>query len=112
MVDRAADAQQLASAMGQLWERCRPEELERIHVLERAVAALMSGGLAESERRRAEGEAHKLAGSLGALGYPAGSSSASELERRFVRVPDPRDAPELSELVGSVRAAVESAGRD
>jgi HPt (histidine-containing phosphotransfer) domain-containing protein len=96
--------------MGQLWERRRPEELERIHVLERAVAALMSGELDEVERRRAEDEAHRLAGALGALGYPAGSSSARELERRFVRGPTPREAAELSRLVGSVRAVVESAG--
>jgi HPt (histidine-containing phosphotransfer) domain-containing protein len=101
----------MADPLGQLWDRVRPEELERIHVLERAVAALMAGGLAESERRRAQDEAHKLAGALGALGYPAGSSDAGELERRFVRGPDPREAPELSRLVVSLRTTVESAGR-
>lgn len=108
MADPPADTD---SALGQLWERRRPEELERIHVLERAVAALMAGELAETDRRRAEDEAHKLAGALGALGYPDGSSSASELERRFVRGPNPREATELTQLVDALRAAVESAGR-
>ncbi len=99
----------MASLMGQLWDGHRREEFERVHVLERAVAALTAGTLDDTARRAAEDEAHRLAGSLGALGSEAGVSSARELERRFVR-PAPREAAELSELVGSLRIALESAG--
>ena len=47
------------SAIGELWPLWKPQELERVAVLERAVAR--AGELTEPERRAAQDEAHKLA---------------------------------------------------
>src|SRR5690349_15431235 len=48
-----------------LWEQARPVALERVDVLDDAVAAVMVGALDEDLRARAQRESHKLAGSLG-----------------------------------------------
>ncbi|MDA0163767.1 hypothetical protein OM076_26085 [Solirubrobacter ginsenosidimutans] len=45
----------LGSAIGELWPLWRPQELERIAVLERAVRRL--GELTEADRREAQEEA-------------------------------------------------------
>lgn len=93
------------SAIGELWPLWKPQELERVAVLERAVAR--AGELTEPERRAAQDEAHKLAGALAALGRPEAANGARELERRFLIGPERGDLEGLTALVRSVRAALE-----
>ena len=73
-------AERRAAAMAAMWEEARPRIMERLAVLQAAASAAADGGLDLSARREAEGEAHKLAGSLGMFGYPDGTDVARELE--------------------------------
>ena len=93
------------SAIGELWPLWKPQELERVAVLERAVARV--GELSEPERRAAQDEAHKLAGALAALGRPEAANGARELERRFLVGPERADLEGLTALLLTVRTAVE-----
>ena len=76
MVHYAASA-----AIGALWTRFRASNIERLGVLEEAATALLEGGLDDDLRRRAEREAHRLAGSVGTFGFVEGSRLAREIER-------------------------------
>jgi CheY-like chemotaxis protein len=53
----------------------------RLAILERAIRAACAGTIDDAQRRAALREAHKLAGSLGMLGFPTGSDLALALER-------------------------------
>jgi HPt (histidine-containing phosphotransfer) domain-containing protein len=79
-------------------------------LIEHAVVAVGDGSLDELACRHAYEEAHRLAGSLAALGAAAGSESARALEARFLRFPPKTEGPELSTLVKTLRAALEAIG--
>lgn len=68
--------------------------LARMAVLEAAIAALEAGKLDENLRLNAERQAHKLVGSLGMFGLPAGSDLARQLEQAF-KEPIAPPAPSL-----------------
>lgn len=72
-----------------------------VATVEAAVTAMVSAGLDEDLRARAERDAHKLAGSLGMFGLPRGSEVAAELERSLGVAGGPAAAelPRLAELV-------------
>lgn len=74
---------------------------QRMATVEEAVTAMVSSGLDEDLRARAERDAHKLAGSLGMFGLPRGSELAAELERSLgvPGGPAPAEMPRLAELV-------------
>lgn len=74
---------------------------QRVATVEEAVTAMVSAGLDEELRARAERDAHKLAGSLGMFGLPRGSELAAELERSLGVADGPAAAelPRLAELV-------------
>lgn len=74
---------------------------QRVATVEAAVTAMVSAGLDEDLRARAERDAHKLAGSLGMFGLPRGSEVAAELERSLGAAGGPAAAelPRLAELV-------------
>ena len=55
----------LAAAAGEIWERYRGQILDRVGVIEKAAIAILEGTLQPEERREAEREAHRLAGSVG-----------------------------------------------
>ncbi len=74
------DGEELRGAVSQLWLRFKPVILERVAVVESAATALLSGPIDDLLRKKAEGEAHKLAGSLGSFGFADGSSDAREIE--------------------------------
>ena len=63
-----------------LWQRVRHTELERVAVIETAVAALVAGRLDDDGRALAEREAHKISGSAGTFGRGRASEIARELE--------------------------------
>jgi HPt (histidine-containing phosphotransfer) domain-containing protein len=79
----------------------------RVDVVEEAVAALLSGVLDPELAERARREAHKLSGSLGTFGMPAGTDHARALETAFEAGGDPAAAPELAEHVTALRRIVE-----
>ena len=68
----------MAAATAAAWVEARPRIMDRLAVLHAAAAA--GDDLDIALRRDAEGEAHKLAGSLGMFGSPRGSELAHELE--------------------------------
>ncbi|MEY2475451.1 MAG: hypothetical protein QOG87_766 [Actinomycetota bacterium] len=70
----------MAAATAAAWVEAQPRIMARLAVLQDAAAAVVEGELDDAARREAEGEAHKLAGSLGMFGFPAGSELAHELE--------------------------------
>ena len=91
-----------AFALGELWTQFGPQELERVAVIERAAE---KGTLVlERERREAQEEAHRLAGTLAAFGKRTAAIGARELERRFLA----GDLNEITPLVRELRAALEA----
>jgi diguanylate cyclase (GGDEF)-like protein len=98
----------VGQAVDALWQKFRPMVLQRVDVLEEATVALMEGSLDDTQRQLSLREAHKLTGSLGTYGIPAGSSLASEAEGILGRVPvEVSHAPRLSEIVEQLRLAVQ-----
>jgi HPt (histidine-containing phosphotransfer) domain-containing protein len=76
--------------IAELWRKNQPQILERIALLESAAAAARSGTLTDGQRTEAESMSHKLAGSLGMFGFPAGTTIARALEDEFhADTPDP-----------------------
>jgi HPt (histidine-containing phosphotransfer) domain-containing protein len=98
----------LDAAIAALWRDARPRALERVHVIESAVAALGAGAIEAPLADEATREAHKLAGALGTFGMPAGTTHARAIEQRLAAGAVPADAPELAEGVAALRAVVEA----
>ncbi|HEY5864706.1 MAG TPA: response regulator [Candidatus Tectomicrobia bacterium] len=71
------------AALTDLWERFKDAISGQVEVLEQAAMALVEGRLDTDLRRQAEREAHKLAGSLGTLGFPEGTRLARDIEYRL-----------------------------
>lgn len=100
---------QLAAAVSDVWERFRDLVLGRVATLEEAAAALREGRMDEAMRRHAAREAHKLAGSVGAFGFPEGGRIAREVEQLLdgdVPLEEP-DAARLGELAAALRDELE-----
>lgn len=72
-VDRSAQ-------MAEVLETFKVVTEERMAVLERAAAALMTEALTDELHRQAKSSAHKLAGSLGSFGFSEGSVLAKTIE--------------------------------
>ena len=103
----AGAREQVLAAADAIWQRVRRTELDRVAVIESAVAALLAGRLDESERALAEREAHKIAGSAGTFGYRRASELARELESILAARRTDRDAAMLAgDLVKDLDAAL------
>lgn len=76
----SADLPERAEYHARLWDQFKDMVLERLATVEQAAAAVRQGTLGENLRRQAEVEAHRLAGSLGSIGFPDGSRIAQEIE--------------------------------
>jgi len=101
--------QRLVASIAALRERFREVTLARAAEVEAAALAQVSGSLANEQRASAERAAHKLAGSLGTYGYPAGSRIAREIEVMLGGV-SPLDAAEtlrLSDLAVALQQELE-----
>ena len=100
-------------ALQAVWEQSRAEILEQVSVIADAVTDALTDSLAEETRSRAAREAHKLAGSVGTLGFAAASANARALELALgaPHAPPPTDLPRLAELVVALRSELE-AGQD
>ena len=101
--------QQTLLLVAQLWERFKEATFTRLGVLEQAVTALLAGTLSAELRRQAEGDAHKLTGSVGMFGFAAGSHLARTIEEMLeAGAPlGPAETVRLSELVARLRHALE-----
>jgi HPt (histidine-containing phosphotransfer) domain-containing protein len=98
-------AQDPARVLADAWRRYAAAAASRVEVLEEAAAALSDGRLAEELRDRAGAEAHRLAGSLGIFGVPAGSLLALECEQtlRAEGPLGPAEGALLASLARSIR---------
>jgi len=76
-------AQRATAAVAQLWSRFRQPALDRVAVLEEALAALDRDAFDATLCHRAEREAHKLAGSVGTFGFVEASRQARQIEQIF-----------------------------
>lgn len=101
-----------SGALRAVWAQNREEVLAQVDVVEDAVAAALAGGLDDEERGRAAREAHKLAGSVGTLGFAAASERARALELALARpaAPPAAELPRLAEAVLALRAELETDG--
>lgn len=92
-----------------VWERHKSTIFEEVDVLEDAVASLLEGNLDENLRRKAQAEAHKLAGSVGTFGFAEGSRMAREMELTLQDelLLDEAHTLRLSELVVQLRNDLE-----
>jgi len=104
-----AQDQTLAAVAG-LWTRFKGTVLGRVDVIEQALSALLEGDLRDELRRKAEQEAHKLAGSVGTFGFKAASRLALEIERSFRAgsILEQAQALSLSETAAALRRELES----
>ncbi|MEB3360212.1 MAG: response regulator [Synechococcales bacterium] len=97
MADQARSMARLA------WERFREPTLERVTLLEQAVAALEAAACSEALLAQAQQTAHKLAGSLGMFGFPEGSALAQALERLLKGDQPEANVDQLEALVVRLR---------
>jgi hypothetical protein len=104
----SASTASAADAVAAAWPGAVETLLDRVTVLEDAIAGVLAGALADDEREAARREAHRLAGSLGAFGVASGSVLARDLEQAFGGPVALADAPLLAERVLSLRRAVEA----
>lgn len=95
----------LSSAVAGVWARYRDQVLARVDVLESAALGLLEGRLGREERREAEREAHKLAGSVGTFGFAEGSRLAREAESMLAgpAAPGQAEALRLADLAVALR---------
>lgn len=103
---RSADSQ--ADALRAVWDEHREGLLEKVGVIERALAVLHTTPLEDPLRREAQRAAHMLSGSLGMFGFTRESEAAHELELELGRAA-PARAQTLSTLVAIVGRGVDPA---
>lgn len=97
------------AAIGVLWERFKGIAFDRLEAVEAAVVAQLEGRLDVTQRRRAEREAHKLAGSVGTFGFAEGSRLAREIEVLLQGPLDEAATLRLSDLSVALRRVLDNA---
>ena len=100
--DPAVDLE-VGAELQALWGRFQGQMLARVETLDEALAALVEARLNDELRRRAERDAHRLAGSAGTFGRHRASMLARELEELFAG-----SAPIHASAVPDALAQVES----
>jgi len=103
------DAQQaMTQALEKLWNRFRPEMVERVSLLESANRALSTNKLSKDQQGQANSAAHKLAGVLGTFGLTKGTVLAREAELLYAgdAETDPDSLPRLNEITRELKAIV------
>lgn len=89
----------LRAVLQESWKTYRPAAIARAREIGAAARALALGELPDAQRRAAEREAHKLAGSAGTFGFPEVSRLAREAEH-ILSTGRPIDAAEAVRLSG------------
>jgi DNA-binding response OmpR family regulator len=85
------------------WEQFKGPVLERLAVVDQAVAAIQTGCLSEALRSEAEQAAHKLSGSLGMFGFPEGSRLGQEIEHWLQTSDEVKEFTQLKLIVTKLR---------
>jgi diguanylate cyclase (GGDEF)-like protein len=85
-----------------VWIEHRPAMLERVSLIERALAALTAGELQEPLRGDAQAAAHTLVGSVGTFGFALASQTARKLELELA-APTRAQARSISVLTAALR---------
>lgn len=77
-------------AATEVWQQVKQPFLERLSLIEQAIAAVQTGTSSELLRSQAEQAAHKLAGTLGMFGYHEGSRLSRNIEQgcQFLSTPN------------------------
>ena len=96
---------ELESALAMLWDRHRPNIMDRISLLELKTADVLRDVIDEEGIVEGSDAAHKLAGSLGTFGFDAASRAALEAESLLRE--STIDGRLLAETVTSLRASIE-----
>jgi DNA-binding response OmpR family regulator len=73
--------EQALQSLKDAWPRFKPKVLERLTIIDQAIQAYEQGALSDDLRLPAQQAAHKLAGSLGTMGFPPGTQLARQLEQ-------------------------------
>ena len=102
----AGDADELRALIEELWPDARDRALQRVRVIEAAVAAVRMGELDAAGRDAARQEAHRLAGSLGSFGLGSATAPARALESAFTGDPMKADHDALAADVAHLRRVV------
>lgn len=104
-----AEEQEAARAIALIWERVRPQALQRLKEVKAAIASIAAGSLAEESRGSAESAAHKLAGALGSYGFTEGSEAArrAELALEHPTSIDPGDLADIEAALDAVIAQID-----
>lgn len=102
-----------AGALQAIWEHSRGDVLAQVDVIADAVTDALTGCLDEQTRGHAAREAHKLAGSVGTLGFAVASEHARALQHALdtPHGPPQADLPSLAELTVALRHELEG-GRE
>ena len=94
-------ATRMAASLAAIWQRNRPQTLERLALLDRAAAAVPLSPALQAE---ATVTAHKLAGTLGMFGFAQGTELARALELELER--EAPDQVRLAALTNELRKLV------
>lgn len=98
----------VSTGLATVWEHFREATLKRVELIEDAAIALLEGRLSPDQRRQAEREAAKLAGSAGTFGFPRSSQIAREIEKKLSSESSAQlDAVFISEQLLALRADLE-----
>ena len=65
------------------WQQLKPKMLERVEAISKAVQAIAAGKLTHASVEAGCGEAHKLAGILGTVGFQRGTALARQIEAQL-----------------------------
>ncbi len=90
-----------------VWQQHRAEVLERLRLIERAVAASSTAELGEELRSDARRSAHMLGGALAMFGFACASQATHELELELTMAA-PWRAATMSRLVATIRRELET----
>ena len=101
----AADRARTAAL--EVWEKFKQPTLERLAVIEQAVAVLEDKHLSEALRSQAEQAAHKLTGSLGMFGLAEGSRLSREIEQGLQAASETRSFRLLKTLVDRLQQEIQ-----
>jgi diguanylate cyclase (GGDEF)-like protein len=107
--DEEGNENQTFDILRTVWEQRRDSILGRVSDIEEAVTNALEGNLEPHDRRLAEREAHKLAGSVATFGFASASRIAKELEGALAEnaALDQATALPLAQLVVRLRYELE-----